>query len=120
MKHKALGTAGPKVSAIGFGAWPIGGGLGRVERAIAIDAVCAAIDSGITMIDTAEGYRRSEALIGEALRSGYREKCFLATKATFDFSAKGIRSAMENSLRARARPDGSGCPISCPSTWRRP
>ncbi len=100
MKQRVLGAAGPEVSAIGFGAWPIGGGLGRVEKIVAIETVRAAIDSGITMIDTAEGYRTSEALIGEALRGGYREKCFLATKATFDFSAKGIRSAMENSLRA--------------------
>jgi aryl-alcohol dehydrogenase-like predicted oxidoreductase len=100
MEHRVLGAFGPEVSAIGFGAWPIGGGLGRVEKTIAIDAVRAAIDSGITVIDTAEGYRLSESLVGEALRGGYREKCFLATKATFDFSAKGIRTAMENSLRA--------------------
>jgi aryl-alcohol dehydrogenase-like predicted oxidoreductase len=100
MEHRVLGAAGPRVSALGFGAWPIGGGLGRVDRAIAVDTVRAAIDSGITLIDTAEGYRTSEALIGEALRGGYREKCFLATKASSDFSAKGIRAAMENSLRA--------------------
>ena len=52
------------------------------------------------MIDTAEGYRTSESLIGEALGGGYRERCFLATKASFDFSARGIRAAMDNSLRA--------------------
>ncbi len=100
MMQRVLGAAGPKVSAVGFGAWPIGGGLGRVERSAAIGTVRAAIESGVTLIDTAEGYRTSEALIGEALRGGYREKCFLATKASFDFSAKGLRAAIENSLRA--------------------
>lgn len=98
--HRNLGKKGPSVPVLGFGAWPIGGGLGAVEKATAIAAVRAAIDSGITLIDTAEGYRTSEGLIGEALRGGYRERCFLATKASFDFTPKGIRKALENSLRA--------------------
>lgn len=85
---------------LGFGAWPIGGGLGRVDPADAIRTVRAAIDSGITLIDTAEGYRISESVIGEALQEGYREKCFLATKASFDFTPVGVRKALENSLRA--------------------
>jgi len=100
MQFRMLGTDGPMVSTLGFGAWPIGGGLGRVERNTAIDTVRAAIDAGITMIDTAEGYRTSEQIIGEALADGYRERCFLATKASGDFSPKGIRKAMGNSLRA--------------------
>ena len=100
IEHRPLGAGGPQVPVLGFGAWPIGGGLGRVERATAIATVRAAIDSGITLLDTAEGYRTSEALIGEALKGGYRERCFLATKASLDFTPRGIRSAMENSLRA--------------------
>jgi aryl-alcohol dehydrogenase-like predicted oxidoreductase len=100
MKSRRLGTNGPLVSVIGFGAWPIGGGLGAVDRMTAIRTVRSALDAGITMVDTAEGYRGSEAVLGEALTGGYREKCFLATKASTDFTRKGIRNAMENSLRA--------------------
>jgi aryl-alcohol dehydrogenase-like predicted oxidoreductase len=100
IERRSLGKNGPSVPVLGFGAWPIGGGLGAVEKTAAIAAVRAAIDSGITLIDTAEGYRTSEGLIGEALRGGYRERCFLATKASFDFTPKGIRKALENSLRA--------------------
>ena len=100
MEFRKLGRDGPLVSVIGFGAWPIGGGLGKVERNAAIEAVRAAIDQGISMIDTAEAYRTSEGIVGDALQGGYRERCFLATKASFDFSPKGIRAAMENSLRA--------------------
>jgi aryl-alcohol dehydrogenase-like predicted oxidoreductase len=74
--------------------------MGRVEKSAAIGAVRAAIDSGITLVDTAEAYRTSEETIGEALRGGYRERCFLATKVSFDFSRKGVRAAMEKSLRA--------------------
>jgi aryl-alcohol dehydrogenase-like predicted oxidoreductase len=100
IEHRSLGKSGPRVPVLGFGAWPIGGGLGRVDTAAAVAAIRAAIDSGITLIDTAEAYRTSESLIGEALRGGYRERCFLATKASFDFTPKGIRAALENSLRA--------------------
>ena len=100
MQFRRLGKDGPRVSVIGFGAWPIGGGLGAVEKATAIRTVRAALDEGITMIDSAEGYRTSEAILGEALAGGYREKCFLATKASNDFTRAGIRRAMENSLRA--------------------
>ena len=100
IEHRSLGTGGPSVPVLGFGAWPIGGGLGRVEKAAAIATVRAAIDAGITLIDTAEGYRTSEAVIGEALRGGYRDRCFLASKASVDFTPGGIRRALENSLRA--------------------
>jgi aryl-alcohol dehydrogenase-like predicted oxidoreductase len=74
--------------------------MGRIDSDQAIATVRAALDAGITVLDTAEAYRRSETLVGQALRGGYREKCFLATKASRDFSPAGIRSAMENSLRA--------------------
>ena len=100
MESRALGSGGPRVTVLGFGAWPIGGGLGRIEKAQAVAAVRAALDAGIAMVDTAEAYRTSEALVGEALAGGYRDKCFLATKASRDYSPRGIRSAMENSLRA--------------------
>ena len=100
VEKRALGRGGPLVSALGFGAWPIGGGMGRVERNAAIDAVRAAVDRGITLVDTAEAYHSSEEIIGEALRDGYRERCFLATKVSHDFSPHGIRKAIEKSLKA--------------------
>ena len=98
MQMRQLGQ--DKISAIGFGAWPIGGGMGKVDKAAAIATVHAAIDNGITMIDTAQFYRDSEAILGEALQNGYRERCFLATKVSGDFSPEGTIRAMENSLRA--------------------
>jgi len=100
MQVRKFGKNGPQVTAIGFGAWPIGGGMGRVEEKAAIDTVRAAIDQGITLIDTAQYYMTSEALIGKALKGGYRQRCFLATKVSFDYSRKGILEAMENSLKA--------------------
>lgn len=100
MKYRSLGRGGPRVSLLGLGTWPIGGGMGAVDEKTAADTIRAALDAGITMIDTAQGYRASEAVIGRALRGGYREKAFLATKASFDFSRRGIEAALENSLKA--------------------
>jgi aryl-alcohol dehydrogenase-like predicted oxidoreductase len=74
--------------------------MGRVEDEVAVATVRAAIDSGITLIDTAQAYRSSERVLGVALKDGYRERCFLATKASRDFSPQGIRAAIEDSLRA--------------------
>jgi aryl-alcohol dehydrogenase-like predicted oxidoreductase len=99
MQQRPLFTNGPLVSALGLGTWPLGGGMGALDKQSAIDTVRAAIDQGITLIDTAQMYRSSESILGEALRDGYRERCFLATKVSGDFTAQNIRSAMENSLR---------------------
>jgi aryl-alcohol dehydrogenase-like predicted oxidoreductase len=88
------------VSSIGLGAWPIGGGMGPVEEAQAISTIHAAIDGGITLLDTAQAYRSSQGTLGKALQGGYRERCFLATKVSRDYTPEGIRSAMEESLRA--------------------
>lgn len=99
MEYRTLGRDGPEVSLLGLGTWPIGGGMGRVDEQEAVRLIRAAVDCGITMIDTAEGYRTSEEVVGRALQGGYRRRCFLATKATFDFSPEGIRTALESSLR---------------------
>lgn len=100
MRTRQLGKDGPDVSVIGLGAWPIGGGMGVIDDTVAIATVRAAIDSGITLLDTAQAYRTSESTLGTALKDGYRERCFLATKVSRDYSAEGIRSAMDDSLTA--------------------
>lgn len=102
MKTRQLGKNGPQVSVLGFGAWPIGGGMGAVDEAVAIATVRAAIDHGVTFLDTAQAYRGSEAIIGRALRDGYRARCFLASKVSGDYSPAAITRACENSLRALA------------------
>ncbi len=70
-----------RVSEIGFGGWAIGGGWGPQEDAESLKALNAAIDRGVTFIDTAAGYGngRSERLIGQVLQDR-GEKVFVATK----------------------------------------
>ncbi|MFW5994698.1 MAG: aldo/keto reductase [Spirochaetia bacterium] len=99
MQYRQLGKNGPEVSVIGFGAWPIGGGMGAVEQSRAERTVRSALDEGITLIDTAQAYRDSESFLGAALEGVRRDSYVLATKASFDFSPEGIRKAIETSLR---------------------
>ena len=99
MRTRKLGKDGAEVSVICFGAWPIGGGMGEVDERQAIATTHAAIDSGVTFIDTAESYRSSEEVLGRAL-AGRRDDVFLATKVSGDHSAEHIRKALGNSLRA--------------------
>ncbi len=100
MRTRELGRGGSDVSVIGLGAWPIGGGMGAMAESASIATVRAAIDGGITLLDTAQAYRTSESTLGKALRDGYRDRCFLATKVSRDYSPKDVKTAMDNSLQA--------------------
>ena len=100
MDTRILGKSDLEVPIICFGAWPIGGGLGRVDQREAISTIHAAIDSGITFIDTAEGYQTSEFVLGKALK-GKRESVTIASKLSGpDHSESHILEAIENSLTA--------------------
>ena len=102
MEQRTLGKNGPTVPVIGLGAWPIGGGMGLVTEDIAIRTIRTAIHSGITLLDTAQAYYSSEHTVGKALKDGYRDQCFLATKVSGDYSPAGINAAMDNSLKQLA------------------
>ena len=99
MNHRQLGKDGADIPVLGLGAWPIGGGMGNMDDRDCIDTVRTAIDSGITLLDTAQAYRTSEATLGRALKDGYRERCFLATKVSRQYSRGDIENAIENSLQ---------------------
>lgn len=104
-----FGKTGLDVTRIGLGGFPFGG-VNRARgwdpfsaegRAKAIETVHAALDAGITYIDTAPGYGKgnSESIIGEALR-GRRQAVALATKAPYrDVSAREVTLSVEASLR---------------------
>lgn len=83
MKQRKFGRTGAHVSEIGFGAWAIGGSWGEVSTGDAKAALHAALDSGVTFIDTADVYGdgRSEKLIAEVIKERGGEKPFVATKA---------------------------------------
>ena len=99
MRTKQLGKHGPEVPVICLGAWPLGGGMGELPDQQVFDTVHAAIDCGVNFIDTAEGYRTSESVLGKAL-AGRRDQVVLATKLSGDHSREHMNEAIENSLRA--------------------
>ena len=70
MEYRRLGKTGRMVSAIGFGAWAIGGDWGTVDDGASLRALHAAAAAGVTLFDTADVYGdgRSERLIGRLLR----------------------------------------------------
>jgi aryl-alcohol dehydrogenase-like predicted oxidoreductase len=83
MRHRRLGSTGYEVSEVGFGAWAIGGSWGDVTDDDAMATLHAALDEGITFIDTADVYGdgRSEQLIARLRRERPGDPFVVATKA---------------------------------------
>ncbi|MBE3008191.1 aldo/keto reductase [Microbispora sp. NEAU-D428] len=107
MTYRRLGDSGLVVSALGLG----GNNFGRRIDLDATRAVVdAALDAGVTLIDTADIYGESETLLGEVLK-GRRDQVVIATKFGGDVngangpdwgaraSRRYVRLAVERSLR---------------------
>ena len=114
MRYRTLGSTGLRPSIIGLGTWQFGGEWGVNFSQPQVDAILdAAATGGINFIDTAECYgpdQISERLIGDYLSRRDRSRWIVATKfghhfnsfmnRTDNFSAYGVRSQLEASLRA--------------------
>jgi aryl-alcohol dehydrogenase-like predicted oxidoreductase len=111
MEYTEIGAL-KKVSRVGLGTWAIGGWMwGGTEEQESIDTIHTALDSGITLIDTAPvyGFGRSEEIVGKALAQGdYRERAVLATKVGMNWNdgkvfrdsrPQRIMEEVEDSLR---------------------
>lgn len=83
MQTIPFGRTGRTTTRIGFGAWAIGGTWGEVSVEDAKATLHAALDEGMTFIDTADVYGdgRSERIIREVLAERPGERPFVATKA---------------------------------------
>ena len=83
MDYRRLGRTDMEVSAIGFGAWAIGGNWGQVDDDTSLAALHAAVDEGVNFIDTADVYGdgRSERLVAQLKRERPGETIWVATKA---------------------------------------
>jgi aryl-alcohol dehydrogenase-like predicted oxidoreductase len=102
METRRIGAL--EVSVVGLGCNNFGG---RLDAAATARVVHAALDAGITLLDTADIYggTRSEEYIGQALK-GHRDQVVLATKfgMKLDEQRQGakpayVRAALEDSLR---------------------
>lgn len=88
LQYRKFGRTGWKVSALGFGMMRLPTLDGkvmsaRIDREAATRMVRHAVDEGVNYIDTAYPYHhgRSEGLLGNILKDGYRDKVRIATKA---------------------------------------
>ena len=82
MKYVQLGKTGPQASAFGLGCMGMSGMYGPSDRAESLATLHAAVDAGVTLLDTGDfyGMGHNEMLIGEALREIPREKVQLSVK----------------------------------------
>jgi aryl-alcohol dehydrogenase-like predicted oxidoreductase len=111
VRLRALGSSGIMVGEISLGAMMFGRG-GNEDRAECIAMIHRALDAGVNLIDTADGYGRgdSERIIGEAL-GARRDDVVVATKCSYPIgrdpnrqggSRRWIVRAVEASLRRLA------------------
>lgn len=113
MKYRTLGRTGLPCSEIGFGTWAFASNAyGDVSEQASMDAVRAALDTGINFFDTAPLYGTleedgiAERILGKAL-GGDRDKVILSTKFGRNpslgggpqFNARRARESVEESLQ---------------------
>jgi len=81
MESRTLGRTGRSVGVVGLGAWQLGADWGQVDEKDALATLHAALESGVSFIDTADVYGdgRSEQIIGKLLRE-YQGPLTVATK----------------------------------------
>jgi L-galactose dehydrogenase len=107
MQTRPLGKTGLNVSALGYGAAPLGGVYHGVDEAEAIATVHAAFDAGVNYIDVAPyyGILKAEMVLGRALKTVPRDRYILSTKVgrygmdDFDFSADRVARSVDESLQ---------------------
>jgi len=109
MQHRQYGKLGYEVSALGLGCMRLpriireGQDHAEVDLEKAIELIRYAAENGITYFDSAFSYHneQSEAVLGEALDNGLREKVKIATKQPLGvMKTQGdIRRNLENTLK---------------------
>jgi len=82
VEQRILGRTGRRVGVVGLGAWQLGADWGDVAEDDAMAVLHAAVDAGVTFIDTADVYGdgRSERLVGRLLRERPHAGLTIATK----------------------------------------
>lgn len=110
MRLRQLGDDGPIISVLGFGAWAAGGpwqhGWGAQDDDDSVAAIRAAVDAGVTWVDTAPayGWGHSETIVGRAL-AGRDDvlvftKCGIVPPASGSLDDPAVRTLAPDSIRA--------------------
>ena len=112
MKHRKLGATGPEVSALGLGCMGMSDLYGPADRDEGIATIHAALDDGVTLLDTGDfyGMGHNELLIRDALKGRDRDKVVISVKfgalraydgtwLGFDARPEAVKTAVAYSLR---------------------
>jgi aryl-alcohol dehydrogenase-like predicted oxidoreductase len=103
MEYAKIADTGLSPSRIGLGTWAIGGWMwGGTDEERSIQTICAALDRGVTLIDTAPAYGQgqSEEIVGKAVaRWGRRDRVVIATKVGLEWRDGG--DVVRNASRQR-------------------
>src|SRR5208283_1129678 len=98
MQKRILGKSNLEVSALGLGCMGMSFAYGPVaDKQEMISLIRAAVESGVTLFDTAEAYGpfTNEELVGEAL-APFRGQVVIATKFGFKFGPKGEQTGQDS------------------------
>src|SRR6202167_4047516 len=100
MEQRVLGKTGRPVSIVGLGTWQLGADWRSVTESDALDVLSAAVDYGVTFLDTADVYGdgRSEQIIGRFLADNPGSDVMVATKM-----GRRVAQAPENYTLANFR-----------------
>ena len=110
LKKRQLGTGGPWVSAIGYGAMGLEGYYGGIDEPSAVIALQRALKEGCNFIDTADAYGNghNERLVGKSI-ADTKDDSFIATKfgIVFDDGETGTKlpTGWGFSLTINGRPE---------------
>ena len=93
MDRRTLGTSGIEISGLAYGLMSLSHTYGQSEDAEAIQAIHAALDAGIRLLDTAEvyGMGHNERLFAEVLEKR-RDEVIVATKFGLEIGDGGMRA----------------------------
>jgi aryl-alcohol dehydrogenase-like predicted oxidoreductase len=91
MNTQTLGTNGPSLSRAGLGCMGMSGMYGAADEAESIATIHAALDAGITLLDTGDfyGMGHNEMLIRRALQDARRQDLFIQVKFGAQRDARG-------------------------------
>ncbi|BDG01318.1 aldo/keto reductase [Anaeromyxobacter oryzae] len=112
MLTRTLGPKGATVSVLGLGCMGMSGMYGPADEAEGIATIHAALDAGVTLLDTGDfyGMGHNELLLREALRGGRRDRVFIQVKfgaqrapdgawLGFDARPQAVKTALAYTLR---------------------
>ena len=98
MQTRKLGKTGPEVAQLGLGLMGMSDLYGPADRAESIATIHAALDAGVTLLDTGDfyGMGHNEMLLGEALRGRRRDQVQVSVKFGALRDPDGVWLGMDN------------------------